>query len=35
MALLTYKKEIHMIMIDHAIGKQMLDVIQTCGYVPG
>ena len=29
MALLTYNKDIHMIMIDHAIGNQMIDVVLT------
>ena len=29
MAMLTYKKDIHMVMIDHAIGNQMIDIIQT------
>ena len=29
MALLTYKKNIHMVMIDHAIGNQMIDVIHS------
>ena len=33
MALLTYKKDIHMIMIDHAIANQMIDVIQTASTV--
>ena len=33
MALLTYKKDIHMVMIDHAIGNQMIDVVQTASTV--
>ena len=33
MALLTYKKNIHMVMIDHAIGNQMIDVVQTASTV--
>ena len=33
MALLTYKKDIYMIMIDHAIGNQMIDVVQTASTV--
>ena len=31
MALLTYQKDIHMIMIDHAIGDQMIKVISAAG----
>ena len=31
MALLTYKKDIDMVMIDHVIGNQMIDVVHTAG----
>ena len=33
MALLTYKKDIHMIMINHVIGNQMIDVVSTASTV--
>ena len=33
MALLIYRKEINMVMIDHVLGHQMIDMIQAAGTV--
>ena len=33
MALLIYRNEINMVMIDHVLGHQMIDTIQAAGMV--